>query len=279
MDLGRARDWLTGLVDEEGLSFSSQKLALNSLVFFYRDVCGMEQVDLNVKLRKRPVRIPVVLSCGEVKRLLDAMDGVYGTAARLQYGTGLRVKELLGIRMKDLDWERGQLVVRGGKGDKDRVTMLPKGLEPALRENCAEVRAVFERDRLEGVADVKMPKGLAKRHPSAGSSWEWFWLLPAARLSADPDCGTLRRHHLHADSYRKAVRRAVAAAGIGKRVTAHVLRHSFATHLLEAGTDLRSIQELLGHDDVRTTERYTHVAQGIGGTGVRSPLDVLMASA
>lgn len=273
MEQERACDWLTHLVEVGGLSFSSQKSALNAVVFFFRDVCSVDEVNLRVRLRKTAPRVPVVLSRGEVKKVIDGMDGIYKLAARLQYGSGLRISELMQLRIKDIDWERGQVVIRGGKGDRDRVTMLPLEVRKDLKEWKEKVRQVHEDDRKAKVAGVKLPTALARKFPGAGEQWQWFWLLPSGKLSGDPDCGTIRRHHLHAEGYRRAMKRAVKNAGIEKRVTPHVLRHSFATHLLESGTDLRTIQELLGHQDVRITERYTHVAEGVGGTGVTSPLD------
>ena len=279
MDTERACGWLAHLVDERKMSYSSQKSALNALAFFFKDICGMEEVNLRVRLRKTERRIPVVLSREEVGRVIDRMDGIYQVAARLQYGSGLRVSELMRLRVKEIDWGRGQIHVRGGKGDKDRVTVLPLEVREDLAALRDPARALFDADRAEQLAGVKLPNALARKFPGADTRWEWFWLFPSEQLSHDPDCGTLRRHHLHAESYRSALRRAVAAAGIEKRVTPHVLRHSFATHLLESGTDIRTIQELLGHADVTTTEIYTHVAQGVGGTGVRSPLDGLPEAA
>ncbi len=266
---------LAELVDGRKVSYASQKSALNALVFFFKDICGMEEVNRRVRFRRTSPRVPVVLSRGEVASVIENLQGIHKAAARLQYGSGLRISELLELRVKDIDLERGQVVVRGGKGDKDRVTVLPEASIGELRELLESARVHFEQDRADRIAGVKLPNALSRKYPGAGESWEWFWLLPSGQLSRDPDCGTIRRHHLHAESYRRALRRAVARAGIAKRVTPHVLRHSFATHLLESGTDLRSIQELLGHDDIRVTERYTHVAQGVGGSGVISPLDAL----
>lgn len=273
MDPGNGCLWLAHLVDIKKMSFSSQKSALNALAFFYKDICRHEEVDLRVKLRKTPPSVPVVLSQVEVGKLLARMGGVHRLAAELQYGTGLRVSELIGLRTKDFDWDRDQVVVRCGKGHKDRVTMLPARVKAGLLAEQKRTRRIYDRDRASGLPGVKLPGALDRKYRSAGKSWQWFWMFPSESLSSDPDCGTQRRHHLHPESYRRALRAGVRTAGIEKRVTPHVLRHSFATHLLESGTDLRTIQELLGHEDVRTTERYTHVAQGVGGTGVSSPLD------
>ena len=239
MNFECARDWLTELVEKGKISFATQRQALNALVFFYRDVCGKE----------------------------------YRLIAELQYGAGLRLREVISLRIKDIDRERGQVTVRGGKGDKDRVTILPKQVRAGLDQIWSGLRALHESDRAANVPGVYLPTALARKMPKAGERFEWFWIFPAEQLSRDPESGVIRRHHIHEKVYAEAVRAAAAAAGIEKRITTHVLRHSFATHLLENGTDLRTIQELLGHDDVKTTEIYTHVATGVNGCGVRSPLD------
>ncbi len=273
MDPERARDWLTLLVSQQQVSFATQKQALNALVFFYRDVCGLAEVHLEVRLRKTENRVPVVMTCREVLAVLDKLEGDLKLAAELQYGAGLRLNELLRLRVKDVDRQRGQVVVRGGKGDKDRVTVLPVRVAQTLETRMGSLREIFERDRAEGLPGSKLPGALARKMPKAGERWEWFWVFPAREISQDPEDGTLRRYHLHAKTYGDAVSKAAREAGIEKRVTTHVLRHSFATHLLEGGTDIRTIQELLGHGDVKTTEIYTHVAAGVNGCGVRSPLD------
>ncbi len=273
MQQGRAREWLTWLVTETQVSFATQKQALNALVFFFKDVCGVEEVDFGVKMCKRGKRVPVVLSVSEVMELIEKIEPKYRLLAQLQYGAGLRLRELFNLRVKDVDIERGQLTVRGGKGDKDRVTIIPESLKRCLSEQLVKCRELYEADRADGVAGVKMPKALGRKFPQAGVSWPWWWLFPAQGTSVDPECGTVRRHHVHSAVYANAITRAVKRMGSGKRVTSHVLRHSFATHLLEAGTDIRSIQNLLGHSDVKTTEIYTHVAVGSNGLGVKSPLD------
>lgn len=273
LDVAFAREWLTELVAAGRVSYATQKQALNALVFLYKDVCGMEDIDLGVKLRKTRKRIPVVLDMGEIMRLIEKLEPAYRLPAQLQYGAGLRVSELVSLRMKDVDCKRRQLTVRAGKGDKDRVTVIPEGLVQAIEKNKVRARVYHEEDRQRGVAGVALPGALARKMPKAGERWEWFWLFPAHDLSNDPESGVFRRHHLHPGVYARALRRAADAAGIGKRVTSHCLRHSFATHLLESGCDLRTIQELLGHGDVRTTEIYTHVAKGANGCGVTSPFD------
>ncbi len=218
------------------------------------------------------------MSAREVLAVLNRLDGRHRLAAELQYGAGLRLKELVSLRVKDVDRERGQLVIRGGKGDKDRVTILPERVKRALNEIWDDLRQLHAQDRADGVPGVALPGALARKMPQAGGRWEWFWIFPDDHLSRDPESGVERRHHLHAKVYGEAVTRAARDAGVEKRVTSHVLRHCFATHLLEGGADIRTIQELLGHADVKTTEIYTHVAIGSNGCGVRSPLDALAMS-
>ena len=275
LDQGPARDFLTYLVVDEKQSFSTQKQALNALVFFYKEVCGKEVVDLQVKLKKTPKRIPVVIDFKEVLAILRRMEGRWRLMASTQYGGGLRLKELMRLRVKDVDLERRQITVRGGKGDQDRVTILPESLVEPLREHLEAVREVYENDRAAESPGVEIPGALARKFSKAGKSWEWFWLFPAPDISRDPESGVLRRHHVHEECYTRALKKAVKEEGITKRVTSHVLRHAFATHLLEGGKDIRTVQELLGHADVSTTQIYTHVAKGVGGTGVQSPLDAL----
>ncbi len=273
MDTEHGAEWLEHLVAVNLVSFATQKQALNSLVFFYRDVCGMEEVRLEVRLRKTKPREPVVLTREELLGLLDRLDGQYRLAAELQYGGGLRLNEVVGLRVKDVDLVREQITVRCGKGDRDRTTILSKRVKPMLKEALAGARVLFDQDRANHTPGVALPGALERKMSRSGERWEWFWIFPADHLSKDPETGVMRRHHLHPDVYGENVRRAAASARIAKRVTTHALRHSFATHLLESGTDLRTIQELLGHSDVRTTEIYTHVASGVNGCGVRSPLD------
>lgn len=273
MDTQRCAEWLAELVEKSKVSFATQKQALNALVFFYRDVCDMEEVRLDVRLKKTKTREPVVLTREELMGLLDRLEGQYRLAAELQYGAGLRLSEVTRLRVKDVDPEREQVTVRCGKGDRDRTTMLPKRVKPMLKEALDEARQLHEKDRAAGVAGVALPGALAGKMSRSGERWEWFWIFPGKELSKDPETGIIRRHHLLQKTYGEAVRAAAAGAGIAKRVTTHALRHSFATHLLEGGTDLRTIQELMGHEDVKTTEIYTHVAVGVNGLGVRSPLD------
>ena len=273
MDEANARDWLARLVTETKVSYATQKQALNALVFFYKDVCGQEKVDLGVQMRKRNRHIPVVLSKREVFSLIEKVEPKYRLKAQLQYGAGLRLKELVSLRIKDVDVERGTLTVRAGKGNKDRVTVLPESLKKSLREQVEYCRKVYLNDRDNGANGVALPNALERKMPKANVSWEWFWVFPQEKESIDPESGIKRRHHVIARVYGSQITKAAKQANISKRVSSHVLRHSFATHLLEDGTDIRTIQELLGHSDVKTTEIYTHVTSKVGNTGVRSPLD------
>jgi integron integrase len=277
LETARGRDYLSWLVVERKVAFATQKQALNALVFFYRDVCGMEQVDLEVRLRKTTPRMPVVLSTREVMAVLERIDRKYALMAKIQYGGGLRLKELVSLRVKDVDEARGIITVREAKGDRQRTTVLPSSLREEVAERKRRLRELHEEDRAIGLPGVMLPGAFGRKAPRAGEKWPWQWLFPGEKPSADPESGIVRRHHVHPESYSQALRRAVEEAGIDKRVTTHALRHAFATHLLEAGIDLRTIQELLGHVDVKTTEIYTHVAKDIGATGVRSPLDRVMA--
>lgn len=269
----RARDYLSALVSERKVSFATQKQALNALVFFFKDVCGMEEVDLEVRLRKTEPRLPVVLDVKEVLAVLDKIDRRFALMARIQYGGGLRLKELVSLRVKDVDEIRGMITIRETKGDKHRTTVLPESLREEVAERKKRLRELHEKDRDAGLPGVALPGAFAFKDRKAGEKWPWQWFFPGNKPSKDPESGIIRRHHVHVENYSKAVRRAVEEAMIDKRASTHALRHAFATHLLEGGTDLRTIQELLGHSDVKTTEIYTHVAKGVGAIGVRSPLD------
>lgn len=284
MDVGTATRFLTSVVADEDCAYSTQKQALNALAFFFKYVLGVDEPVFNVRLKKTSARMPVVLSQNETKRLFEKLEeekrestvveGRYGLAARLQYGAGLRLSELVSLRIKDVDLDRGTLTVRIGKGDKDRCTVLPKSLQKEIAEQIEQARVVWQRDREERQPGVYLPGALARKFRNAAESFEWFWLFPARQTSRDPESGICRRHHLHGKVYNEAVKRGARTAGIEKRVTSHALRHSFATHLLENGTDLRTIQEILGHEDITTTEIYLHVAMGANGLGVVSPLDI-----
>ena len=273
LEPAKGRDFLTWLVAERRVSFSTQKQALNALVFFFRDVCGMDEVDLGVRLRKTQQRLPVVLDVREVVAVLEKIDARYSLMARIQYGGGLRLKELVSLRVKDVDEGRGVITIREAKNDKHRTTVLPESLRDEVAEKKKRLRELHENDRAAGLPGVALPNAFGLKDRRAGEKWPWQWFFPGAKVSRDPESGIVRRHHVHVENYSRAVRRAVSEAMIDKRATTHAFRHSFATHLLEGGTDLRTIQELLGHSDVKTTEIYTHVAKGVGAMGVKSPLD------
>ena len=267
------REFLEYLAVARNVSASTQNQALSALLFLYGTVLEQPLGDIaDVVRARRPQRLPVVLSRGEVQRLLDVMEGTLGLIARVLYGTGLRLMEGLRLRVKDVDFERGQIVVREGKGDKDRVVMLPVSLRDPLKSHLARVRVLWESDRAGDLPGVWMPDALDRKYPEAGKEWNWMWVFPAKRLGLDPRTGIQRRHHAHETAVQRAVKGAARLARIEKKVACHTLRHSFATHLLERGTDLRSVQELLGHNSVETTQIYTHVMRR-PGIGVLSPLD------
>jgi integron integrase len=265
--------FLSWLAVERRVSCATQSQALNALVFVFRHGLGrdLEGLDASVRAQVRR-RLPVVLTQSEVLRLFEQIEGVRRLMAQMIYGCGLRLQECLRLRVKDVDLEQCLLTVRAGKGDKDRVTILPESLVPTLMAHLTALRTVYDRDRANNVPGVEMPGALERKYPNAGAEWPWFWLFPAKTLSVDPRSPTVRRHHVYPDNVQRWVKQAAQAAGIAKRVTVHSLRHSFATHLLERGYDLRTIQELLGHANLQTTQIYTHVAKR-NKLGVRSPLD------
>jgi integron integrase len=266
--------FLTHLAAERRVSASTQNQALCGLVFLYRSVLGMDFPELETFVRARkPLHLPEVLTRDEVRRVLTELDGVPGLVARLLYGSGLRLLECLELRVKDVDFERRALTMRRPKGGRDRTVPLAEVLLAPLAEHLASVRALWESDPGAGFGAVVLPDALVRKFPNAARSWAWQWVFPASRRYVDRTARTERRHHLHETVVQRAVQRAVARAGIAKRATCHTLRHSFATHLLERGQDIRTIQELLGHRNVQTTMIYTHVLNR-GGAGVRSPLDL-----
>ena len=269
------RAYLDALALEAKVRIATQHQALNALACFFNEVLGRKMEGVEDYLRARSSdRVPVVLSTEEVGRLLGQLVGTERLMGDLMYGGGLRLLELLRLRVKDVDADRRQLSVRGGKGDKDRLTTLPERALGPMREHLDRLRALWEVDQKQEVAGVSLPEALARKYPSASKSLEWQWLFPTKGLLRDPKTGLMRRHHVNETTWQKAVKGAAQRAGITKKVTPHVLRHSFATHLLERGTNIRTVQTLLGHNDVKTTEIYTHVMQK-PGLGVRSPLDGL----
>ena len=268
--------FLNAVALEQRASAATQKQALNALVFLMQEALSRDLGKLNYRRAERPARLPAVLTKDECRRLFDQLDGTTRLMAELMYGSGLRLMELLRLRVHHLDLARGQLRVMGGKGDKDRATMLPQALRPRLEAHIGRLRGLFAEDRAANLPGVWLPEGLARKYRGAGEQWEWQWLFPSRETSPDPASGIRRRHHTLDGAFQNAIRRAAAAAKIDKRVTPHVLRHSFATHLLENGADIRTVQELLGHQSVETTQIYTHVMQK-PGLGLRSPLDGLRA--
>jgi len=265
--------FLSWLANDQHVAAATQNQALSALLFLYQAVLGMELPWLQDVVRAKATRrIPTVLERAEVRRLPDAMAGEHALMARLMYGTGMRISECVSLRVKDLDLDRRQLVVRDGKGGKDRITVLPASLVEPLRRHLATARSVYERDRRHDEPGVELPHALERKYPNAGKSWAWFWVFPQDHCSRDPRSGIVRRHHAYDQTLSRAIGAAARKTRIVKPVTSHTLRHSFATHLLDDGYDIRTIQELLGHKDVSTTMIYTHVLNR-GGRGVVSPLD------
>lgn len=277
MGAQEVQQFLTMLTTQRHVSVSTHNQALSALLFLYREVLGVQLPWLDeVSRPTRPRRIPSVLTTTEVAALLGAMAGVTALLAKLLYGTGMRLNEGLRLRVKDVDFDRRVLVVREGKGGKDRVVMLPQSLDAALRSQMAQARVQWQLDRQHGFAGVEVPDALMVKYPDLGLRWGWFWMFPSPKLSIDPRSRIERRHHLYEERLQRAIKLACAAAQIAKPVSVHTLRHSFATHLLQSGTDIRTVQELLGHSDVSTTMIYTHVLKVAAG-GARSPLDALAA--
>jgi len=276
-DMGKAEieAYLSHLAVKQHVAVSTQNQAFNALLFLYKQVLGLPIADdISAVRSKKAARLPVVLSRDEVSQLLSQMHGDTLLMARIMYGGGLRLTELLRLRVQDIDFANGYLTIYAGKGDKDRTTLLPVSLREELKTHLQAVRLLFEQDLQAGHANVWLPGALAKKYPKAPESWEWQFVFPAKALAHDPENGEVRRHHVNQSNLQKAVRRAKERAEIHKRVTTHTLRHSFATHLLESGTNIRVVQKLLGHADVKTTEIYTHVLQQ-NLAAVVSPLDQL----
>lgn len=269
------KNFLSHLAVERRVSASTQKQAFNALLFLYRNLLKIEINDLDGTIRSKiPQRLPVVLSSKEIRLIFSHMNGVTRLISELIYGSGLRLQECLMLRIKDIDYERNCMTIRLGKGNKDRQTLFPENLKSDFMNHLKAIRKIHEKDRKHSVEGVWLPPALERKYPNAGKEWGWFWVFPSYKLSIDPVSKKIRRHHVYHSTVQKAFRNAVKKTGITKRATIHTLRHSFATHLLENGYDIRTVQELLGHADVKTTMIYTHVAQK-NKLGVRSPLDEL----
>ncbi|MBP6506155.1 MAG: integron integrase [Opitutaceae bacterium] len=264
--------FLSALAVEGRASPSTQKQALNALVFVMQEALHRDLGEMEFKRARPKERLPTVLSMAECRSLFAQMTGTPRLMAELAYGAGLRLMELLRLRIHHLDLDRACLQIFAGKGDKDRLTVLPQKLIPELKTQVSRLHELWKTDRAAGVPGVWLPEGLDRKYPKAGVSWEWQWLFPSRELGLDQATGIRRRHHVSDNLFQRALKQAASKAALTKRVTPHVLRHSFATHLLEGGTDIRTLQELLGHQSVETTQIYTHVMQK-PGLGVRSPLD------
>jgi integron integrase len=273
MGKSEIESFLTDLAVNGKVAASTQNQAFSALLFLYKEVL---QIELDGKIQasraKAPQHLPVVLSKEETRRLLAEMNGIHLLMAQLLYGCGLRLMECVRLRIKDLDFELHQIVVRDGKGEKDRLTLLPESLTANLERHLRHVRLIYEDDLQDGFGNVYLPFALERKYPNAAHEWGWQWVFPASKRSVDPRSGIERRHHVDESGLQKAIRAAARKAGLVKPVGPHTLRHCFATHLLEAGYDIRTVQELLGHKDVSTTMIYTHVLNR-GPQAVRSPLD------
>ena len=272
---GEVESFLTHLAVVKNVAASTQNQAKSALLFLYREVLAIELPWLDhVERAKTPARLPVVLTVPEVVRVLGRLDGVHEVLGRLLYGTGMRIMEGVRLRVKDVEFSRREILIRDGKGQKDRVSVLPNGLMDSLQAQIALARTLHQADLAAGYGHVWLPHALERKYPNAATSWGWQYVFPAPFRSVDPRSGVVRRHHLGDQAFQRAMRQAVRDAGIDKPATPHTLRHSFATHLLDSGYDIRTVQELLGHSSVSTTMIYTHVLNR-GGLGVVSPLDRL----
>lgn len=269
------QQYLSYLAVEQNVAASTQNQALCAIIFLYKNVLNIELPEFEeIEWAKKPKKLPVVFSKPEVKSVLNELSGTYRIMADLLYGSGLRLIECLRLRVKDIDFNRGQITVRSGKGERDRVTMLPEIVRQPLSRHLIQVKRLHETDLKNGFGNVYLPYALERKYPDAAKEWAWQWIFPAAVISTDPRSGIRRRHHLHESVLQRAVRAAIKKAGIHKPAGCHTFRHSFATHLLEDGYDIRTVQELLGHQNVATTMIYTHVINK-GGMGVKSPADRL----
>jgi integron integrase len=265
--------YLTHLAVDRNVAPSTQNVAMQSILFLYKEVLGIHLTGINALRAKKDKRLPVVLTKAEVHRVLEQItDPTFRLQAKLLYGTGMRLLECLRLRVKDIDFGQHLIVARDTKGNEDRVTLLPQQLEPILQQHLTHVKMLHQSDLEAGFGAVYLPYALDRKYPNANREWGWQYVFPASKLSVDPRSGVTRRHHADDSNLQRAVRAAVKAGGIAKPATPHTFRHSFATHLLEAGYDIRTVQELLGHKDVKTTQIYTHVLNR-GPKAVRSPLD------
>jgi integron integrase len=267
--------FLTWLAVERNVAKSTQNQAFNALIFLYREVLKRPlegRIDAVRSFKKQ--RLPIVMSKEETQRVLSAMNGTTQLMAKLLYGSGIRLMECIRLRVKDIDFEINEIRVHSGKGDKDRLVPLPKSIKTALKTHLERVKLIHENDLSKGYGEVYLPHALDRKYPNTGKEWEWQYIFPSSNLSRDPRKKVIRRHHMDPSSLDRAIKRAVKLAGVTKRITSHTFRHSFATHLLQTGTDIRTIQSLLGHNDVSTTMIYTHVLRQ-GGQGIKSPLDTL----
>jgi len=274
-DLGRAEieAFLTYLAVEGNVAASTQNQALSALLFLYREVLRIElDGPLDAIRAKKPARLPIVLTRAEVHQVIEGMTGTYQLMAKLLYGSGLRLMECVRLRVKDIDFEQREIIVRDPKGGHERVTMLSASLVTPLQEHLKRVKLLYEQDLAAGYGQVYLPYALDRKYPNASREWGWQYVFPSDRLSIDPRSGSMRRHHVDESNLQRAVKDAVRLARLAKPASCHTFRHSFATHLLESGYDIRTVQELLGHKDVKTTMIYTHVLNR-GGLAVRSPLD------
>jgi integron integrase len=267
------QSFLNHLTSERNVSASTQNQALSAILFLYREVLHKEIDPVLISSAKRPQRLPTVLTPKEALRVIDQLDSLHKLMAQLLYGSGLRLMECVRLRLKDIDFEYKTITVRDGKGEKDRVTLLPDSVVPGLQRQIERVRLLHEEDLETGCGEVYLPYALGVKYPGAARELHWQYLFPAPQCSRDPRSNKLRRHHIDSSGLQRAVKKAARETGIHKRVTCHTFRHSFATHLLQNGYDIRTVQELLGHKDVRTTMIYTHVLQR-GGLAVKSPLDL-----
>ncbi len=264
--------FLTHLAVDLNVAASTQNQALSALLFLYREVLKKDLAPVDSVRAKKPKRLPTVLSREEARKVIGCMSGTYQLMAKLLYGSGLRLMECVRLRVKDVDFAQHQIVVRDGKGEQDRITMLPDSLIALLQEHLQRVKQLHEQDLAQGQGAVYLPYALDRKYPNANREWGWQYVFPSDRLSQDPHTGKTRRHHMDESNLQRAVREAARLAAIAKRVSCHTFRHSFATHVLESGYDIRTVQELLGHKDVKTTMIYTHVLNR-GGLAVHSPLD------